>query len=54
MQACIDRKVLHNQEDVKVAFKILDTNKDGTISLSDFNDKFNAYGGTKMDNEVWH
>lgn len=53
MSACIDRKVLRNQEDVKVAFRILDTNKDGTISLDDFDDLFNSYGGAKMDNDVW-
>jgi Ca2+-binding EF-hand superfamily protein len=53
MSACIDRKVLSNQEDVKIAFRILDTNKDGTISLDDFDDLFNSYGGAKMDNDVW-
>jgi len=29
ISACIDRKVLKNQGDVKMAFKLLDTNKDG-------------------------
>jgi len=53
LSACIDRKVLKNQADVKIAFRILDTNKDGTISLDDFDDLFNSYGGAKMDNEVW-
>ena len=38
---------------MKIAFRILDTNKDGTISLDDFDDLFNSYGGAKMDNEVW-
>ena len=53
MAACIDRKVLQNQADVKIAFRILDTNKDGTISLDDFDDLFNSYGGARMDNDVW-
>lgn len=53
MSACIDRKVLRNEDDVKIAFKILDTNKDGTISLDDFDDLFNSYGGAKMENDVW-
>mmetsp|Transcript_38976 Transcript_38976/g.59261 ORF Transcript_38976/g.59261 Transcript_38976/m.59261 type:complete len:153 (+) Transcript_38976:458-916(+) len=53
ISACIDRKVLKNKNDVKIAFRILDTNGDGTISLDDFDDLFNSYGGAKMDNEVW-
>ena len=53
MQACIDRKVLSNSKDVKMAFKILDVNKDGKISLEDFDDMFNCYGGTKVDDTVW-
>lgn len=53
ISACIDRKVLSNKSDVKVAFRILDTNKDGTITLEDFDDLFNSYGGSKMDQEVW-
>ena len=53
ISACIDRKVLSNKSDVKVAFRILDTNKDGTITLEDFDDLFNSYGGSKMDNDVW-
>jgi len=39
---------LLNQEDVKKAFKMLDTNGDGVISLDDFNNLFNSYGGAKM------
>ena len=53
VSACIDRKVLKNQEDVKIAFRILDTNKDGTISLDDFDDLFNSYGGARMENDTW-
>jgi Ca2+-binding EF-hand superfamily protein len=33
---------------VKKAFKMLDTNGDGVISLDDFNNLFNSYGGAKM------
>jgi calcium-dependent protein kinase len=53
ISACIDRKVLQNQEDLKIAFEILDTNGDGRISLDDFDDLFNSYGGAKMDTELW-
>lgn len=53
MSACIDRKVLNNQDDIKTAFKLLDTNKDGTITSEDFDDLFNSYGGAKMDDNLW-
>ena len=53
MSACIDRRVLNNKEDIRIAFKILDANKDGTISLDDFDDLFNSYGGAKMDEDIW-
>lgn len=36
-----------------MAFKLLDTNKDGQISLDDFDDLFNSYGGAKMDKGIW-
>lgn len=32
----------------------MDTNKDGTISLEDFDDLFNSYGGAKMDTDIWN
>ena len=48
-----DRKVLSNQDDVRKAFKIMDTNADGTLSLDDFDDLFNSYGGAKMDTKLW-
>ena len=54
MSACIDRKVLKNKDDVKIAFNILDANKDNKISLEDFDDLFNSYGGARMDNELWN
>ena len=53
MSACIDRKVLNNKDDIKTAFKLLDTNKDGTITAEDFDDLFNSYGGAKMDDDLW-
>ena len=53
MSACIDRQVLEKEDDLKVVFRLLDTNKDGVISLDDFDDLFNSYGGAKMDNEIW-
>tara|TARA_B110000285_G_C14792071_1_gene453476 strand:+ start:484 stop:657 length:174 start_codon:yes stop_codon:yes gene_type:complete len=49
MSACVERSVLDREDDLKVAFKLLDTNGDGVISLDDFNDLFNSYGGSKMD-----
>ena len=54
MSACIDRQVLEKEEDLKIAFRLLDTNKDGVISLDDFEDLFNSYGGAKMDAEIWN
>jgi len=32
----------------------LDTNKDGTITIDDFDDLFNSHGGAKMDDEMWN
>lgn len=31
----------------------MDTNGDGTLSLDDFDDLFNSYGGAKMDTKRW-
>ena len=53
MQACINRKVLTNSQDVTIAFKILDSNKDGKISLEDFDNMFSTHGGTRMDTKIW-
>lgn len=53
MTACIDRRVLENKKDLLVAFKILDANHDNKISIEDFDDLFNSYGGAKMDNDLW-
>lgn len=54
MSACIDRSCLKQSDTVQQAFTILDTNKDGTISLDDFEDLFNSYGGAKMDLTLWN
>jgi calcium-dependent protein kinase len=53
ISACIDRKVLLNQEDVLKAFRMLDYNNDGVISLDDFENLFNSYGGARMNNKIW-
>ena len=31
----------------------MDTNKDGTITIDDFDDLFNSYRGDKMDKTLW-
>jgi len=31
----------------------MDSNGDGTLSLDDFDDLFNSYGGAKMDTKLW-
>ena len=36
MTACIDKKVLRSQDDVKNAFRVLDANGDGEISFEEF------------------
>ena len=45
--------MLTNTQEVQKAFRILDTNGDGFISLEDFDDLFSAYGGTKIDMDMW-
>ena len=54
LSATIDRQVLRNEEDIKKAFKILDTNKDGTITLDDFDLLFNSYNAAKMNMKIWN
>ena len=44
---------MEKEDDLKIAFRLLDTNKDGVISLDDFDDLFNSYGGARMDTEIW-
>ena len=53
MSACVNRKKLKNKADVKVAFKILDADNDGKISLADLNDIFCSYGGAKITSSIW-
>ena len=36
ISACVDRKNLVQQDEVKKAFSIIDTNKDGQLTLDDF------------------
>ena len=54
ISAYIDRKVLLNQEDVQKAFRMLDYNGDGVISLDDFENLFNSYGGARMNTKIWN
>lgn len=54
MSACIDRSCLKQRNTIQQAFTILDTNKDGTIGLDDFEDLFNSYGGAKIDLTLWN
>jgi Ca2+-binding EF-hand superfamily protein len=35
------------------AFRMLDYNNDGVISLDDFENLFNSYGGARMNNQIW-
>ena len=44
---------VNHSGDIKKAFKILDTNNDGTITKEDFTDLFNSHGGNKMDDSMW-
>lgn len=53
LAACIDKKVLESVDYLKKAFNVLDSNNDGVISIEDFEDLFNSYGGTKLDVALW-
>lgn len=53
ISACINRKRLNDEEEVKKAFMILDNDNDGKISVQDFNDIFCSYGGARMNSEIW-
>lgn len=48
MSACINRRAITNRDEINIAFQILDTNKDGQISLEDLNDLFCSYGGNRI------
>jgi len=51
--ACISRKAITNRDEINVAFQILDSNRDGQISIEDLNDLFCSYGGKKVNMEMW-
>lgn len=53
LAACIDKKVLASAKEIQMAFKMLDVNGDGFISLDDFEDLFNSYGGAHVDRDLW-
>ena len=56
ISACVDRRVLVKKEELKKAFQIIDTNKDGLLCIEDFKNLFNAYdkfGGKKITDELW-
>lgn len=55
--ACVDRKALVKRDEVKKAFQIIDTNKDGLLCHEDFKNLFNSYdkvGGQQMSEELWN
>ena len=51
ISACCDRKALVKNDEVRKAFTIIDTNKDGMLSLSDFQTLFNEKG---YNDDMWH
>ena len=56
ISACLNRKVLVDQNDVRKAFQIIDANKDGKVTKQDFEQLFNShkkYGGRNMDCKLW-
>ena len=53
MSACVDSKVLQNEEIQRQVFKILDANGDGSISLDDFDNMTANQGGPSLDKEIW-
>ena len=54
ISACVSRQVLHNEKAIKMAFNILDKNKDGRLTLDDFDDMFASYGGTFDNDDLWN
>ena len=53
LTASIDKTVLHSAEDVMKIFRVLDRNNDGVITIEDFDDLFESYGGAKLDTKLW-
>lgn len=53
---CLNRKVLVDKNHMRTAFQIIDADKNGKLTYSDFEQLFNSYdqyGGAKMDDELW-
>lgn len=53
---CLNRKVLLDKNHMRTAFQIIDADKNGKLTYSDFEKLFNSYdqyGGQKMDDELW-
>ena len=53
---CLNRKVLVDKKHMRTAFQIIDADKNGKLTYSDFEKLFNSYdqyGGAKMDQELW-
>ncbi|MFN9902955.1 MAG: EF-hand domain-containing protein [bacterium] len=42
MAACLDRKFLVKTNEIKKAFQIIDTDKDGEVTLCDFQKLFHS------------
>jgi calcium-dependent protein kinase len=56
ISACLNRKALVNNTEIRKAFQIIDANKDGQVSKQDFEQVFNShkkYGGKNMDGQLW-
>lgn len=55
ISACVDRRALVKSDEVRKAFQIIDTNKDGLLCHEDFKNLFNSYdhGGQQMSEEMW-
>ena len=45
---------MRNKDDIQRIYNILDYDKDGTLSIHDFEKLFNSYNGAKMDMDVWN
>ena len=53
LTASLNRKALTKQNNIKIAFTLLDVDGDGFITLEDMNDLFSSYGGIKIDDVAW-
>ncbi len=43
ISVCLDRKALIDKNKLRMAFSIIDANKDGMLTYSDFQSLFNSY-----------